>query len=73
MRKEASPAAIIIAVVILIAIIAMLWYVFVGRKPETPGMPGVAPTSGPYDRAGAPPPPASPPDGVPVAPGGRPR
>lgn len=70
MRKEASPAAIIIAVVILIVIVATLWYVLVGRKPKTPGMPGVAPTSGPYDGSGAPPPQA-PPEGVPVAPGGR--
>jgi hypothetical protein len=71
MRKEASPLAIIIAVVVLIAIVATLWYVFAGRKPKGPGVPGEAPATGPYDGSGAPPPPQPPPDGVPIAPGGR--
>ncbi len=71
MRKEASPAAIIIAVVLLFAIVTTLWYVFVGRKQKGPEMPGVAPTTGPYDGTGAPPP-QPPPEGVPVAPSGRP-
>jgi len=71
MRAKAPPAAIIVAVVILIVIVALLWYIFIGRKPAEPGTPGAAPATGPYDGTGAPPPPPSPPDGVPIAPGGR--